>query len=558
MSPGQAERWLRKKGGAVNRKIDYAVVGGGIGGAYSAWRIKQAMPNKRVVLLEHSNRIGGRLFTRPLPGIESVNAELGGMRYIPSIHPLVTGLVKELGLAHRDFPMGDPKADPQGNNNYAYYRRQLGRIGQQGNSASMPYRVDESELNQTPDALQERVLTTLVPNYQKLSFDDWFEVEVFGKPLYEYGFWNLLYRVLSPEAFEFLRIGSGYDTNVSNGSSVSLLPTGGEYSPSNPYLTLVDGMEAIPKTLAKQFEDRFGGEVMLNARLARIVRREDGAYSLRVHGTASENGVTRDRRPAEVTDLIANHVILAMPRRSLELVEWNQFQEDAFLRANLGSVLIQGAFKLFLAYPYPWWKALGLAAGRSMTDMPIRQTFYFTSPDELDKPNLAKKPALLMASYNDISTVPFWKGLEGGETIDGPSDARATKRMVDEAHRQVLELHGQRELPRPYAAAYRDWSEDPFGGAWHCWKAGFRYNAIIPRMTHPVRGEKVYVCGEAYSNNQGWAEGALETAEQMLTDQLKIPKHRVSRGVKTNLLRRVEHTTAVRAGGRRASRGHRA
>ena len=532
---------------SVNQKIDYAVVGGGIGGAYSAWRIKQAMPDKRVVLLEYSDRIGGRLFTRPLPGITAVNAELGGMRYIPESHPLVNNLVKELGLAHRPFPMGDPKTDPHGKNNYAYYRRELRLIGQQGDSAKIPYRVDPGELNKTPDDLQEQVLTTLVPNYQNLSFDDWFKVEVFGRPLYEYGFWNLLYRVLSPEAFEYLRIGSGYDTNVSNGNSVSLLPTGGEYSATNPYQTLVDGMEAIPSALAKQFEHKFGGEVTMNARVGRIVRRQDGLYTLTVHRTVSQRGTTSDRQPPEVSELTADHVVLAMPRRSLELVEWDQFQKDAFLRANLGSVLIQTAFKLFLAYPYAWWKALGLVAGRSMTDMPIRQTFYFTAPDDMDTPNISTEPALLMASYNDISTVPFWKGLEAGERMNGPDEALATIPMVNEAHRQIVELHGQRELPRPYAAAYRDWSEDPFGGAWHCWKAGFRYNAIIPKMTRPVQSEKVYVCGEAYSNNQGWAEGALETAEQMLTDQLGIPKHPVSQGVQPNPLRRVEHTTALRA-----------
>lgn len=530
----------------MSQRIDYAVVGGGIGGAYSAWRIKQAMPDKRVVLLEYSDRIGGRLFTRPLPGIEAVNAELGGMRYLPDAHPLLNNLVKELGLTPRAFPMGDPRSDPHGQKNYAYYRRELRRIGEQGDSARIPYRVDAGERDQTPDQLQARVLTTLVPGYQKLSFDDWFEVEVFGRPLYEYGFWNLLYRVLSPEAFEYLRIGSGYDTNVSNGNAVSLLPTGGEYSATNPYQTLVEGMEAIPRALATQFEQKFGGELTLNARLGRIVRREDGLYTLTVHRTVSDHGTTSDQEPPEVRELTAAHVVLAMPRRSLELVEWDQFQKDPFLRANLGSVLIQTAFKLFLAYPHAWWKALGLVAGRSMTDLPIRQTFYFTAPAELDTPDISTRPALLMASYNDISTVPFWKGLEAGEGLDGPDDARAAARMVNEAHRQVVELHGQRELPEPYAAAYRDWSEDPFGGAWHCWKAGFRYNAIIPRMTHPVESEKVYLCGEAYSNNQGWAEGALETAEQMLAG-LGIPKHRVSQGVQANPLRKVEHTTALRA-----------
>jgi monoamine oxidase len=185
----------------------------------------------------------------------------------------------------------------------------------------VPYRVDPGEHDQTPDELQERVLTTLVPNYQNLSFDDWFKVEVLGRPLYDYGFWNLLYRVLSPEAFEYLRIGSKYDTNVSNRSSVVLLPTGGEYSPTNSYQTLVDGMEAVPVALAKQFETKLGGELLLNARLARIARRENGVYALTVRRTISKDGTTSNRRAPERSELAAEHVMLTLPRRSLELVE---------------------------------------------------------------------------------------------------------------------------------------------------------------------------------------------------------------------------------------------
>ena len=48
------------------RPIDYAIIGGGVSGAYSAWRLKQAMPAARVALFEYSNRIGGKLFSRTL------------------------------------------------------------------------------------------------------------------------------------------------------------------------------------------------------------------------------------------------------------------------------------------------------------------------------------------------------------------------------------------------------------------------------------------------------------------------------------------------------------
>jgi monoamine oxidase len=36
------------------------------------------------------------------------------------------------------------------------------------------------------------------------------------------------------------------------------------------------------------------------------------------------------------------------------------------------------------------------------------------------------------------------------------------------------------------------------------------------RMLKPVDQEDVFICGEAYSIGQGWVEGALTTAEQML------------------------------------------
>jgi hypothetical protein len=95
-----------------------------------------------------------------------------------------------------------------------------------------------------------------------------------------------------------------------------------------------------------------------------------------------------------------------------------------------------------------------------------------------------------------------------------------------EAHRQeqVAEIHCAKFVPQPYAAVYQDWSEDPFGGGWHAWKAGFRFWEIIKKMRKPLAGRAVYICGEAYSNKQGWVEGALQTTERMLEDHFSIPR----------------------------------
>jgi len=520
--------------------IDYAVIGGGVAGTYCVWRLKQAYPEKNIILFEFSNRIGGRLLTTKLHGTNE-NAELGGMRYNPNEHKIFAKLVDELKLESRPFPMGTDD-DPQGLNNLAYFRDKHLHISDLDNSDKVPYNVDWSERNKTPDDLQRQVMTTLVPDLKNLmkNPDEWFNVKVFGKYLWEYGFWNLLYEVLSPEAYQFLKYGSGYDTNVSNGNAVLLLPTGLDYSSSNVYLTLVEGMNAFPKALAEQFETIYKGELRKNLRLGSIVRREDNNYNLKFFQTKTENGKTTDidQKPQ---DEVAEHVILAMPRAALELIEWDQWKKDEFLKENLDSVLIQGAMKIVLAYDYAWWKSLGLVFGRSITDLPIRQTMYFTSLDDANPKEISKTPGLLLASYNDIETVPFWKGLEKGHSFNGPEEYRASIQMVQEVHKQVMEMHGQLKLPLPYAAAYRDWSEKPYGGGWHAWKAGCNYKNIVDKMCHPVQNEKVYICGEAYSNDQGWAEGALETTELMLTEDLGVSPHKITCDWKPDYLRRLRY-----------------
>ena len=46
----------------------------------------------------------------------------------------------------------------------------------------------------------------------------------------------------------------------------------------------------------------------------------------------------------------------------------------------------------------------------------------------------------------------------------------------------------------------------------------------MPKIRQPVPGEDVFVCGEAYSINQGWVEGALHTAELMLEEHFGLDR----------------------------------
>lgn len=528
-----------------DHSIDYAIVGGGIAGAYCAWRLQSKHPYKKIVLFEFSNRIGGRLLTVKMPNKDHSKVELGGMRYSEIDHPIFAHLVGKLELHSERFPMGytkmdekksesrehEPKDDSSGSNNYAYFRGQHLRISDFKDSTKVPYHVRWSERDLTPDALQSHVMKKLVPDAERLEDDDWFDVKVFGEYLWKYGFWNLLYRVLSPEAYLFLKYASGYDTNASNGNAVTLLPAVKDYKSDKQYMTVKEGMMAVPEKLCEEFLGLLGGELQLNHRLLSIVRRDDKKYILQFARTKTEEG--KQENTIDTTEdpevWATSNVILAMPKASLERIQWAPFQNDPWLKKNMDSVLIQPAVKIALEYEYPWWKALGIFRGRSISDLPLRQTYYFTDLDDLklaDPFEIRKdKHAVMIASYSDLDSVPFWEGLEEGDDYkDGPTIGyKATISMVKEAHRQVLEIHGQSELPSPCAAAYFNWDDSPFGGAWHCWKPGFRYNDIHKKMRHPINDENVYICGEAFSPKQGWAEGALQTAEELLCRDLDKP-----------------------------------
>jgi monoamine oxidase len=230
--------------------------------------------------------------------------------------------------------------------------------------------------------------------------------------------------------------------------------------------------------------------------------RSDGDYRYRLQFFNEDSG--------KHWSVQANAIILAMPQRSIELLDQENFFFDQDRRPDLqrgiDSVIRQPSFKLLMGFEKPWWEEhLGAHAGESITDLPLRQCYYFGVDPE-------NGHSLFLASYNDMRTVPFWNVLAGA---DG-----ATEVMVNEALNQVAELHGldRAEIGQPYVAFYKDWSADPYGGGYHAWHAGVDVQRTMPFMRCPDPGEAVHICGEAWSDQQGWVEGAFCVAENMLQD----------------------------------------
>jgi monoamine oxidase len=513
---------------AAPEVLDVAIVGAGMSGLYSAWRLLNdapaAQPKPRITVFEGSHRVGGRLLSLTPPGMPNTRCELGGMRFM-SRHVLVSALVQHFDIATTPMPVDEP-------GNIAYLRGQLLRQSDLASADKIPYHLRKVEQDLLAKNLLMYALAQIVPNCETLAGLDFAALQTEmqtasfdGTPLHELGFWNVLARVLSPDAYALVRDSGGYDCLVSNWSAADAIPfILADFGAGVSYSRFTDGFDRIPQRLAAEVQAA-GGQLLLGACLRSFDVASDASGRPLVTLQFVDGRVVQARR-----------LVLAMPRRSLELLEATGAVLDKAhqtVRALIESVEPIPLFKIFVCYPYPWWKAVGVSTGRALTDLPIRQCYYWgVEPKDAHTDG----NAALLASYDDDLSVTFWAGLRSAgapQSIWPPTPQQALQAedwagytappaMLAEAHRQLVQMHGVAYAPQPYAAAYRDWADDPFGGGVNFWRIHARSWEVIPAIINPVPGLPVFICGEAYSHEQGWVEGALQTAELMLTSHFGL------------------------------------
>src|SRR5947209_13376044 len=161
-----------------------------------------------------------------------------------------------------------------------------------------------------------------------------------------------------------LKSASGYDTTVSNWNAADAIPWFlADFGANVVYKFPREGMQSIPDGIRRLFEG-LRGSVLLHHTVKRVAK----------------NGATIRLEFEGKPDVEADEVVLAMPRRALELIDLSDlFGKDApRVTSLIESVSPQPLFKLFACYGRPWWTdQLQIIQGQTTTDIPIRQTYYF-------------------------------------------------------------------------------------------------------------------------------------------------------------------------------------
>jgi lysine 2-monooxygenase len=98
--------------------------------------------------------------------------------------------------------------------------------------------------------------------------------------------------------------------------------------------------------------------------------------------------------------------------------------------------------------------------------------------------------------------------------------------VVEQALRQLAEFFGDSALPKPLLSTYVRWGSPQFGDGDHSWIVDADDKAIAQRLQNPIK-DKVYICGEAYSDEQAWVDGALRSTETVLQICFGLPAYDV-------------------------------
>jgi monoamine oxidase len=509
---------------------DIIVVGAGMAGLYFSWRMLNLnQPSSlKIINLEKLNRTGGRLDTDVVYiNGEPVKNEEGGMRFDQGMTQLMW-LLNQLGKSNDIVPFG------MGDDNNIYNLRgqkfTFGAMAQNPTIWSTIYNLNLNEQGKQPNMILQEVFESILTNnginpttnYPQTP-SDWQKVRLSclyrGIPLYQWGFWALLKDYgLSQECMQMIEDSMGflafYNQEVNAGVGFQTM---GDFDKLPQYLTLKPGYETLADTLTNQINS-LGGQILLQNHV--------DTFTINTDNTINVVATT----PNGPASFVCKYLILALPSLPLQALAYRTpvLRDNAQFMSDVQTVTSMPLTKINLYFTERWWyNNHQISTGGSFTDLPMAQ-FYCYTPISDDNAGPAS-----MTIYCDYDRTGYWDTLQRIGTPFPPTNGltqpanttAASTFVVEQAMRQLGTFFQDNTLPQPVLSTYVGWGTSDAGDGDHSWKVGVNDLEVMLRIASPA--PNVYVCGEAYSDEQAWVDGALRSTENLL--EAVFSPHLVSR-----------------------------
>ncbi|MBI4285558.1 MAG: FAD-dependent oxidoreductase [Chloroflexi bacterium] len=445
---------------------DIAVVGGGIAGLYCCLR---APPGPSIALFEASERVGGKLETVDTAGFQ---AEYGSMRFDPDRQHMMKALLEELGLETEPFPeYSSPPAVQR--RQYALSRREKGMNALELYAhaiARVLHKTDAEMMAMTDEELEHARR----------------EGRHRGRCLWKQGIWQAFSDVISYDAIKYIMAdGSFYHEIHENPGVAGSMITWVKMLQMSPHLKGVKGgMQLITDRMLAKVKDK-GIPVYTR-------------HSLRAIAPSGRKRLTLTFDTGKVT---ASQVILAIPPYSVKRITGIP---DS-IRALLDSVIEIPLLKCFFVVREPWWDEN--LPNRGVQGFPARELHYYKQDNK----------GMVMA-YCDRPSINFWKGYVTSLCHDKAEIG------IDQRLPLVFAERIKTSAENVIAYGIRDWTRQPYRAGVHLWRAGVKPWEVSEQLEAFSLAEglpqNVHICGEAFSDFQGFMEGAVRSAQSALAKAL--------------------------------------
>ena len=517
----------------------FTVIGGGFGGLYSAFRAYNSSlyQPQDICIFEKTDRVGGRAYSvrNVFPITPSV--DIGAHRYDRVIHRIMSSIVNILGLNTRCYS----KTLDCVVNDDSYFFLRNSYSGNLATSQGIPYFLNKNEqwksntsppnpsddiINMYPFySLMYNNLTSLDPSVRYPTIRQALEMlrnyQVNGLypnqmdiksalPGYSSELWYLYEDVIG-ESPSILHINL-YDVMRFNILYALDDVVGEQLNVITDSLGNEVGYATVPETLASYLTSKCVN-LSYNKEAAGLYKNNDGSIKV----TFSDG-----------TSIDTDNVILNIPQRELL-----QLSHDSviFTHASTNQTLI---YKLFNAIPAVkaygfysdnWWnKLLGITMAELATTEFVR---YFEYTDSNYQCSGNKCPGYVNIAYPDDTFYRYFSTPRTDETdplvvIYSNTTDLVQKRWLNDVTASFIKsqtgIFASKNVNPSLLPALQILVMGVWNAAWHqspIYK-DFRGGDISKAMLNPVPGVPIYVANEAFSVDQGWAEGSLIAAEKIL------------------------------------------
>jgi len=462
-------------------EYDYLIVGAGISGLYTAYKLSKKYPKAKICILEATSYIGGRLHSIKYDGLIM---DGGGARFNTEQYRIIS-LIKEIGLWTKVIPItSDITYKPIGNNSKSNDISLLDTFPTIDDFiVYMKKYIKEKNINRNT-LINTTILDFATEHFRK----DYLDIKQHLINIYPY--YSELGILNSVEALNLF----------SN-----------EFSDKTKYYILNGGLEQLADTIYTKLKvmkekKKYSIDIYKETPVLEISKGKEGKEA-DTDSSTDYTIITADNKTFTTKNLI-----ITIPKNKLLQIKFKLKSNSPTkiktnlktLMYNINSVQNEPLYRIYARYPLDktthkvWFEGIGKIA----TNLPIKYIIPVNS-----------EKGVIMISYTDSKFARYWfkKMAEGTFEVT--------------LNKQLKQLFPDKNIPKAKWYKHCPWTS----GAGY-WKKGYDRKLIMPQMIEPLgKNTNLYICGENYSSHQAWVEGSLETADMVL-DKIFNHTYRNSHG----------------------------